>query len=47
MMCQNDQTQFKNLAANATRFLKYVWHFVTLCIKELTLKACGSDDWIE
>ena len=23
-MCQNGQTHFKNLAANATRFLKYV-----------------------
>ena len=26
-MSQNGQTYFKNLAANAARFLKYVWPF--------------------
>ena len=32
-MSQNGRTHFKNLAANATKCLKCVRHFVTLCIK--------------
>ena len=38
-MSQNRQTHFKNLAANAARFLKCVWPFGTLCIKGLTQKS--------
>ena len=34
-MSQNGQTHFKNLAANAARFLKCTDHFGTLCIKGL------------
>ena len=34
-MAQNGQTHYKNLAAFAARFLKYVWPFWALCIKGL------------
>ena len=27
ILCQNDQTRFKNLAVFATRFLESVWRF--------------------
>ena len=38
-MSQNGQTHLKNLAANAARFLKYVWPFLgQLCIKGLKVK---------
>ena len=34
-MSQNGQTHFKNLAANAARFLSVSDHFGTLCIKRV------------
>ena len=36
-MSQNNETHFKNLAANAARFLSVFDHFGTLCIKGLNL----------
>ena len=43
-MSQNDQTHFKNLAANAERFLKSVWpfwdimHWRVNAFKDMSLK---------
>ena len=39
-MSKNGQAYFKNLEALATRFLKCVWHFEKLCIKELSVNYC-------
>ena len=42
-MSQNGQTRFKNLAAFAAIFLKCVWPFWDICIKEL---KSGFIDWM-
>ena len=36
-MSQNDQTHFKNLAANAARFLKCVWSFWDIMHKRVNV----------
>ena len=44
-MSQNGQTHFKNLAANAARFLTCVCHFGTLCIKGLIVDSTGNHEF--
>ena len=42
-MSQNGQTHFKNIASDAARFLKCVWHFGKLCIKGLRQVKKGQN----
>ena len=46
-MSQNGQTHFKNLAANAARFLKCVWPFRDIMHERVKAsKNFGRDDWV-
>ena len=43
MLVRNDQTHFRNLAANATRFLKFVWPFQDKLLGQI--KGQASLSW--